>query len=101
MGARRAIGPRSKNVPNWKDWAVRLAAAYDLFGTGKTAIKVNASKYVASAALGFAEAFNTMTAATETRTWNDADGNRSVLDASGNRPAQRDHRRHRELRPGV
>jgi hypothetical protein len=75
--------PAVENVPNWKDWAVRLAAAYDLFGTGKTAIKVNASKYVASAALGFAEAFNTMTAATETRTWNDADGNRSVLDANG------------------
>ena len=76
--------PAVKNVPNWKDWAVRLAAAYDLFGTGKTALKVNASKYVASAALGFAEAFNTLTAATETRTWNDADGNGSVLDANGN-----------------
>jgi hypothetical protein len=76
--------PAVENVPNWRDWAVRLAAAYDLFGTGKTAIKVNASKYVASAALGFAEAFNTLTAATETRTWNDADGNRSVLDSSGN-----------------
>ena len=76
--------PAVKNVPNWKDWAVRLAGAYDLFGTGKTALKVNASKYVASAALGFAESFNTLTAATETRTWNDADGNRSVLDASGN-----------------
>jgi hypothetical protein len=73
-----------KNVPNWKDWAVRLAAAYDLFGNGKTALKVNASKYVASAALGFAEGFNTLTAATETRTWNDLDGNRSVLDANGN-----------------
>ena len=76
--------PAVENVPNWHDWAIRLAAAYDLFGTGKTAIKVNASKYVASAALGFAEAFNTMTAASETRTWNDADGNRSVLDANGN-----------------
>ena len=76
--------PAVENVPNWHDWAIRLAAAYDLFGNGKTAIKVNASKYVASAALGFAEAFNTLTAATETRTWNDADGNRSVLDAAGN-----------------
>jgi hypothetical protein len=74
----------TKNVPNWKDFAIRLAASYDLFGDGKTAIKVNASKYVASAALGFAEGFNTLTASTETRTWNDADGNRSVLDAAGN-----------------
>ena len=76
--------PAYKNVPNFKDWAIRLAAAYDLFGDGKTALKVNASKYVASAALGFAEGFNTLTAANETRTWNDADGNRSVLDAQGN-----------------
>jgi len=76
--------PAVENVPNWKDWAIRLAAAYDLFGTGKTALKVNASKYVASAALGFAQDFNTLTAVTETRTWNDADGNRSVLDANGN-----------------
>jgi hypothetical protein len=72
------------NVPNWKDFAIRLAASYDLFGNGKTALKVNASKYVASAALGFAEGFNTLTASTETRTWQDLDGNRSVLDASGN-----------------
>jgi hypothetical protein len=71
------------NVPNWKDWAIRVAGAYDLFGNDKTALKVNLSKYIASAALGFAEVFNTMTAASETRTWNDADGNRSVLDANG------------------
>ncbi len=73
-----------ENVPNWKDWAIRAAAAYDLFGNGKTALKANVGKYVASAALGFAELFNTMTAQTETRTWADLDGNRSVLDANGN-----------------
>ena len=76
--------PAYKNVPSFKDWAIRLAAAYDLFGDGKTALKANASKYIASAALGFAEGFNTMTAANETRTWNDIDGNRSILDAQGN-----------------
>jgi Carboxypeptidase regulatory-like domain len=73
-----------KDVPNWKDWAVRFAAAYDLFGNGKTALKANVGKYVASAALGFAELFNALTAQTETRTWADVDGNRSVLDANGN-----------------
>ena len=31
--------PAVENVPNWNDWAIRLAAAYDLFGTGKTASK--------------------------------------------------------------
>ena len=42
------------NVPNWNDWSVRLAGAYDLFGNGKTAIKANASKYIAAAAAGYA-----------------------------------------------
>ncbi|MEW6321897.1 MAG: TonB-dependent receptor [Acidobacteriota bacterium] len=76
--------PAVTNVPNWHDWAIRLAVAYDLFGTGKTALKANASKYVASAALGYAQLFNTLAAVSETRTWLDLDGNRSVLDANGN-----------------
>ena len=71
-------------MPNWNDWALRLAGAYDLFGTGKTALKANASKYVASEAAGYASTFNPMASATETRAWNDLDGNRSILDANGN-----------------
>jgi hypothetical protein len=82
------VGERQRaaveNVPNWKDWAIRIAASYDLFGNGKTALKANVGKYVASAALGFAEIFNTLTAQSETRTWNDLDGNRTVFDANGN-----------------
>ena len=40
------------NVPNWNDWSVRFAGAYDLFGNGKTAIKANASKYIARGGRG-------------------------------------------------
>ena len=58
--------PAIKDVPNWDDWSVRLAAAYDLFGTGKTAVKVNAGKYVASQAAGYAANFNGMTYSTQT-----------------------------------
>jgi len=46
--------PAIENVPNWNDWSIRLAGAYDLFGTGKTALKLNAGKYVASQAAGYA-----------------------------------------------
>jgi hypothetical protein len=73
-----------KNVPNWHDVSPRVAVAYDLFGNGKTALKANVGKYVASAALGFAENFNTLTAGTDTRVWTDLDGNRSIVDAAGN-----------------
>jgi hypothetical protein len=73
-----------ENVPNWNDWAIRLAGSYDLFGTGKTALKANVSKYVASEAASYAATFNPMGSATETRAWTDLDGNRSILDANGN-----------------
>jgi hypothetical protein len=73
-----------KDVPNWNDWSVRLAAAYDLFGNGKTALKVNASKYIASAAAGYAAIFNGMTYSTQTRAWFDLDSNKSLFDSAGN-----------------
>jgi hypothetical protein len=73
-----------KNVPNWHDVSPRVAVAYDLFGTGKTALKANIGRYVASAALGFAELFNTLTAGSDTRVWTDLDGNRAIVDAAGN-----------------
>jgi hypothetical protein len=76
--------PAIPDVPNWKDWSVRMAGAYDLFGNGKTAIKANASKYIASAAAGYAANFNGMTYSTQTRFWADLDGNKSILDSAGN-----------------
>jgi hypothetical protein len=76
--------PAIKDVPNWDDWSVRMAVAYDLFGNGKTALKANASKYIASAAAGYAQNFNGMTYSTQVRGWGDFDGNRSILDANGN-----------------
>lgn len=71
------------NVPNWRNGSVRLAAAYDVFGTGKTAVKVSAGKYVAAAAAGFAQTFNPMNYSTQTRAWVDLDGNKSIYDAAG------------------
>ncbi|MDP3719428.1 MAG: TonB-dependent receptor [Acidobacteriota bacterium] len=73
-----------KDVPNWNDWSVRMAAAYDVFGNGKTALKVNASKYIASAAAGYAAIFNGMTYSTQPRAWIDLDRNKSLYDAAGN-----------------
>ena len=75
--------PEIANVPNWNDWAVRFAASYDLTGDGKTAIKGNAGKYVAAQAAGLAQTFNGMNGATQTRTWNDANRDGTILNPDG------------------
>ncbi len=73
----RWIGPRQfdqiSNVPSWKDVAPRLGVAYDLFGSGKTALKATVSRYVQTSTVGFARALNPFntTVNTATRTWND------------------------------
>ena len=76
--------PAIPNVPNWNDWALRLAAAYDVSGDGKTAFKASAGKYVASQAAGYAQTFNGMNGTTQTVTWTDLDRNGTIFDAAGN-----------------
>jgi hypothetical protein len=61
------------NVPNWKNVTPRLAVSYDLFGNGKTALKVNVSRYMRRASAGSTvNPFNPLRLLNETRTWGDA-----------------------------
>ena len=62
-----------ENVPNWKDVNPRISAAYDLFGTGKTALKASASRGVEQDSIRYAAANNpAATVQTSTaRVWND------------------------------
>ena len=70
--------PAFQSVRN-KDWTPKVGAAWDVFGDGKTALKVNFAKYVlgqslvASNPLIALSAFNVVT--TATRTWTDNNGN--------------------------
>lgn len=47
-----------KNVPNWKDIVPRMSLAWDVFGTGKTAVKTSLSKYVQMVGQSFANTVN-------------------------------------------
>jgi hypothetical protein len=86
------LGPRSfaaiDNIPNWKDVSPRVGVSYDLFGTGKTAIKATASRYVSgSTVFAFTAPVNPLSNGINsvTRGWSDgANGNPKDFVPQGN-----------------
>ena len=63
-----------ENVPNWKDLSPRLGVSWDVFGTGRTAVKATANRYVeAPNLMSFTRAANPIGAIVSNtfRTWTD------------------------------
>jgi hypothetical protein len=73
-------------VLDWKDISPRVGVAIDLFGDGRTAVKASVARYVAGQQIAVANQNNPVTVLglTDTRPWNDVDGNGLPLDANGN-----------------
>ncbi|MGE3509744.1 MAG: carboxypeptidase regulatory-like domain-containing protein [Vicinamibacterales bacterium] len=69
--------PKVECVPCWKDINPRAAVAYDIFGNGRSALKVNFGRYVMADIYTMARANNPVTRAVlnATRTWTDSNGN--------------------------
>jgi hypothetical protein len=71
--------PRTEGVKGYHDITPRIGAAYDVFGNGKTAIKVNVGQYLQGVFNGDAYTINHPGATlvtTVNRSWSDPNGNR-------------------------
>ena len=65
-----------EDLPNWKDWAPRFSAVYDLFGNGKTALKYTLNRYNQIRTTGIAANYNPFLSQTSAALpWRDVNGN--------------------------
>jgi hypothetical protein len=77
-----------KRVPEWTDLNPRVAAVYDLFGNGRTAVRASLGRYVAGETVSIATANNPITKSVTSATRNWTDTNRDyVVDCDFSNPA--------------
>jgi len=73
--------PRTPSVDSFNDFTPRFGVAYDVFGTGKTALKFSGGRYLGAATNGLAYTRNNpavRTVSSVPRGWTDFDNDRAV-----------------------
>jgi len=81
MPAAQFVGPRDYAevdcVPCWKDLEPRFGGSYDLFGSGRTALKASLGRFVGRETTVLERANNPVATSVNSanRTWSDANGN--------------------------
>lgn len=65
---------RVDDLPNWVNWAPRFGLVYDVFGQGRTAVKMTANRYVFGAVTEFGTRVNPVRSANATVPWTDGNG---------------------------
>jgi hypothetical protein len=63
-----------ENVPNWLDLAPRFGLIYDIFGNGRTALKIAANRYDIPVGPAFSSNVNPIKLTNDTRPWVDLNG---------------------------
>jgi hypothetical protein len=63
-----------RDLPNWRNWAPRMSAVYDLFGNSKTALKYSLNRYNQARTTGIAQDYNPLQTQTATLRWQDLNG---------------------------
>jgi hypothetical protein len=66
--------PAITGAPDWNNLAPRSSVVYDIFGTGKTALKLSANRYDNSIGVANVGRINPISITSDTRLWVDADG---------------------------
>ena len=93
------VFPETKGVLCYNDIDPRFGVAYDLFGTGKTALKLNVGRYLEAVVGGNGNYSSLLPSGritnTVTRTWTDANGN-FAPNCDLNNPLAQDNRTSRK-----
>ncbi|MBI4471270.1 MAG: TonB-dependent receptor [Acidobacteria bacterium] len=66
--------PKVSDIPNWLDFSPRFGLVYDVFGDGRTAVKIGASRYNTNIGTGHQGRVDPSTTAQDTRPWSDRNG---------------------------